>query len=82
LDLSAILVADSADGELEHVKLRPWLFCYIRMTSGNTFQQFDHALGIHAANSRTPLHFISSFGPAGDVSFKANLRIPQSNKAN
>jgi hypothetical protein len=75
-------VADTADGELEHVQLRPWLFCYIRMTSGNTFQQFDHALGIRAAKA-APLCISSpASDQRGDVSFKANPGIPQSNKAN
>jgi hypothetical protein len=36
--------------EVEYVDLRQWFFCYTRMSSGSTFQQFDHALVIGASN--------------------------------
>ena len=36
--------------EVDYVDLRQWFFCYTRMSSGSTFQQFNHALGIGASN--------------------------------
>ncbi len=36
--------------EVDYVDLRQWFFCYTRMSSGSTFQQFNHALRIGASN--------------------------------
>ena len=36
--------------EVDYVDLRRWFFCYTRMSSGSTFQQFNHALGFGASN--------------------------------
>jgi hypothetical protein len=30
--------------EVDYVDLRRWFFCYTRMSSGSTFQQFNHQL--------------------------------------
>src|SRR5271166_7150956 len=36
--------------EVDYVDLRRWFFCYTRMSSGSSFQQFNHALGIGASS--------------------------------
>ena len=38
--------------EVDYVNLRRWFFCYTWMSSGSTFQQFNHALGIGASEPR------------------------------
>ena len=37
-------------GEVNYIHLRGWFFCHTRVTSGSTFQQFEHALGIGTSN--------------------------------
>jgi hypothetical protein len=39
-----------AGAKVDYVDLRRWFFCYTRMSSGSTFQQFNHGLGIGASN--------------------------------
>src|SRR5271166_4004082 len=44
------LKGDRTGAEVGDVDVRRWFFCYTRMSSGRTFQQFNHALRIGASN--------------------------------
>ena len=44
------LKSDGTGGQVDNIHLRRWFFCYIRMASGSTLQQFGHALEISASN--------------------------------
>ena len=43
------LEGDRTGAEVGYVDLRRRFLCYTRMSSGSTFQQFNHALGIGAS---------------------------------
>ena len=44
------LKGDRPGAEVGHVDLRRRFFCYSRMSSGSTFQQFNHPLGIGSSS--------------------------------
>ena len=47
---SSKLKGHRTGAEVGYVDLRRWFFCYTGMSSGSTFQQFNHALGIGASS--------------------------------